>query len=514
MEIQTQSPALPAVLVVFIQFISSSPANAQVYVEADQLMKVIEAQQRQLEAQEAQIQRQKADLEALRQQVEELRRTRSPSPSMAPAPTAPLPRGNSEPVERVELDDLRDQIEAIHKAIPPGSLPPPRARGDPTLPEQADIEELISSTPTDWPGSIPVLGSPMRVKISGFAELDANYNLGAITSLAEFATSAIVTSDRTAAEGEDGKTNVSAQVSRLELKARTPWGGRQIENEIAMDFLRDSSVTEPLLRLRKAYGQVSDILFGGDLRFGLDWSTFTNLTASPNTLDYEGPNSLLFMLHPIARWIRVYHPTLTLEVGLDAPDQRVFQNAKEVSRWPDFVVAVISQTDRVNFQGSFILRDLRGSGEPQSAVSDTGWGINLSGVIDMPDRLAPDFASYSFSYGSGYGGLLNDAPPDAAYDFYNNRLEAIPTLAWYLAYQHWWSPCMYTVVTHGQVQQDNLDFQAGFSFRETQYSSINLTWTPTPHWLFGVEALYGTREDKDGAYGSVWRTQFTSRISF
>lgn len=136
MEIQTQSNALPAVLVVFIQFISSSPANAQVYVEADQLMKVIEAQQRQLEAQEAQIQRQKADLEALRQQVEELRRARPPqSPPTAPAPPAPLPRGNSvsvepvEPVEKVELDGLQDQIEAIHKAIPPGSLPPPRARG-------------------------------------------------------------------------------------------------------------------------------------------------------------------------------------------------------------------------------------------------------------------------------------------------------------------------------------------------------------------------------------------------
>ncbi|WP_444885493.1 DcaP family trimeric outer membrane transporter [Microbulbifer sp. PSTR4-B] len=520
MEIQTQSPALPAVLVVFIQIISSTPANAQVYVEADQLMKVIEAQQRQLEAQEAQIRQQKADLEALRQQVEELRRARSPENSpAAPVPAVPMPsvppsREYSEPVDGVALDDLRDQLELIRKDIPPGSLPPPRARGDPKHPEQTDIEEIISSVPTDWPGSIPVLGSRTRIKINGFAELDANYDTGAIVSPAEFTTSAIVTSNRTAAEGEDGQTNVSVQVSRLVLKSRTPWGGRLIENEFSMDFLRDPTVSEPLLRLRKAYGQVSDILLGGDLRLGLDWSTFSNLTASPNTLDYEGPNSLLALMRPVARWSRKYDPTLTLQVSLDGPTDRVFQNALEVSRWPDFVVAVISQTDRINFQGSFILRDLRGSGEPQSAVSDTGWGINLSGVIDMPGRLAPDFASYSFSYGYGYGSLLDDEPPDASYDFVNNRLEAIPTLGWYLAYQHWWSPCLYTVATYGLVHQDNLDFQPGSSFYQTQYSSINLTWTPTPHWLFGVEALYGTREDKDGAYGSVWRTQFTSRISF
>ncbi|GAA5442156.1 hypothetical protein Misp06_00323 [Microbulbifer sp. NBRC 101763] len=473
MEINTQSPALPAVIVFAIQALFAQSSIAQVYVEADQLLRVIEDQQRQLEEQEAQIQRQKAALDALRQQVEELRR-----------------------------------------AIPQDPSPPPRIKNHPPEISPSELEAAIAEAPTDWPGSIQVTGTELRIKIGGFAELDANYDTGAIVSPAEFTTSAIVTSDRTAAEGEDGQTNVSVQVSRLELETKMPWGGRQIKTETTMDFLRDTTIAEPILQLRKAYGQVSDILLGGDLLIGQDWSTFTNLNAWPNTLDYEGPNSMLSLRHPIVRWHRKYHPTLTLEVALEAPDERVFEGAVEVSRWPDAVVAVISQTDRFNFQGSFIVRDLRGSGEPQSAVSDTGWGVNLSGVIDMPGRLAPDFITYSLSFGAGYGGLLNDFPADASYDFYENRLEAIPTLAWYIGYQHWWSPCLYTVATYGLVQQDNFDFQPGFAFRETQYSSINLTWTPTPQWLFGVEALYGTREDKDGAYGSVWRTQFTSRISF
>ncbi|AWF80583.1 hypothetical protein BTJ40_07040 [Microbulbifer sp. A4B17] len=511
MEIQTHSPALPAVLVIFVKIISSSPANAQVYVEADQLMKVIEAQ-------EAQIQQQKADLEALQQQVEELRRARPPENSPAepvlvvPIPSAPPSGEYNEPMNGVAFDDFQDQLELILYDISPS----PRASGDPKHPEQTDIEGVISSVPTAWPGSIPVLGSRTRIKINGFTELDASYDTGAIVSPAEFRTSAIVTRDRTAAEGKDGKTNVTVQNSTLSFKARTPWGDRLIQNEFSMVALQGPTVSEPFLSLELeiAYGQVSDILLSGDLRLGLDWSTFSNLTAVPNTLDYEGPNSVITLIRPVARWNRKYDPTLTLQVSLDAPTDRVFQNALEVSRWPDFVVAVISQTDRINFQGSFILRDLRGSGEPQSAVSDTGWGINLSGVIDMPGKLAPDFASYSFSYGYGYGSLMDDRPPDASYDFVNNRLEAIPTFGWYLAYQHWWSPCLYTVATYGLVGQDNLDFQPGSSFHQTQFSSINLTWTPTSHWLFGLEALYGTREDKDGAYGSVWRAQFTSRISF
>ena len=34
------------------------------------------------------------------------------------------------------------------------------------------------------------------------------------------------------------------------------------------------------------------------------------------------------------------------------------------------------------------------------------------------------------------------------------------------------------------------------------------------HWLLGFESLWGKREDKDGADGTDFRTQFTSRFSF
>ena len=33
-------------------------------------------------------------------------------------------------------------------------------------------------------------------------------------------------------------------------------------------------------------------------------------------------------------------------------------------------------------------------------------------------------------------------------------------------------------------------------------------------WLVGIEGLWGEREDKDGADGTDFRTQFTTRFSF
>jgi hypothetical protein len=81
-------------------------------------------------------------------------------------------------------------------------------------------------------------------------------------------------------------------------------------------------------------------------------------------------------------------------------------------------------------------------------------------------------------------------------------------------YQHWWSPKLYSVASYGEVDQSTLSFQAPDAFKKTRYASANLSWTPLPQWLLGVEILYGSRKDKDGADGSDVRTQFTSRFSF
>ncbi|MCO1334499.1 DcaP family trimeric outer membrane transporter [Microbulbifer sp. OS29] len=515
MEINAQSPMIPAAVIGITQLLFAELSTAEVYVKADDLIRVIEAQQQQLEEQEAQIQRQKADLEALRKQVEKLHRARpSPSPPQAPPSQDPPPQSSEAPVNEQDLDELHHQIEQLRRDIPSNSLPPPRAKFDQAVSEQSDIEAVISSAATDWPGSIPLLGSAMKVKISGYADLDANYDTDALVSPAQFVPADIVTFDKTAAEGADGQTSFTVQTSRILFETKTPWNGREFKTIISMDFLQDPSVTTPNPRMRKAYGEVSNVLWGGSVLVGQDWTTFADLVAIPNTLDFQGPNSVIGLRHSMVRWHKQYGPQYHFKVAIEAPDSQIFEEALEVARWPDTVFVLVSETGQMHLQAGLVLRDLRASGDPDSAVSTTGWGFNLSGTFNMPGALSQDLLSYSVSFGEGYSGLLNDAPPDAAYDIYNNSLEALPTSAWYLGYQHWWTPCLYTVATYGRVRQKNYDFQPGISYKKTQYRSINLTWTPFPRWLVGIEALYGVRQDKNGDRGSLWRTQFTTRVTF
>jgi len=462
------SPIAAALLSVSLGMIAS-PGLAQQASDTERLLKVIEEQQRRLEAQERQLQEQKDALQVLRKQVEAVQDAQSAAPSA----TVAAPAG----------------------------------------PETPKLEKAVAAPREDWPGSIGLLGSDTRIAINGFVEFDGVHDSDAIVTPAAFVTQGIVTRDATAAQGADGQTNFSVQASRVGVETRTPVGDRQVRTFTSVDWFDQFATTKPNIRLREAYGEVSNALFGGDLLIGQTWSTYTNLYATPNVLDFQAPNALFGTRHPMIRWTKPVNPEMKLILAAEAPDLRVFEGADDASRWPDGVLALNWQTDAFNLQGSLLARDLRAS-TGDGTAEEFGWGASLQGRVSMPGALAQDFATFSLTYGEGFGGVLNDVPPDAAYDAITQELEAIQTLAWFVGYQHWWHPSLYSVVSYGLVDQDNLAFQGPTAYQKTQYATANFTWTPLPQWLFGIELMYGSREDNDGAKGEVYRTQVTSRFTF
>jgi len=502
--------AVLAALVLAAQGLAALPSLAQQPSDPERLLRIIEEQQRRLDAQAAQLAEQQKALEELRKEVRALQGGRPPA-ATPPTAAAPPPAATPPPTP------------APAPAPTPPAATPPRLTwptvitGEtpaPAYPGVEDAKTAAAAAAEAWPGSFGLEGIDTRVKLSGFVELDVVHDTNAIATPSAFVTQAIVTRDATAAQGADGQTSASVQATRFELETRTPFEDRRVRTYFTFDLFNDFTSTSPEFRLRQAYGEVSNILLGGDLLLGQDWSTFTNLYAVPNTLDFQGPNALFGTRHPLLRWTRTVGPGWTLKLAAEAPDLRIFEGASPASRWPDGVVALGWQNDAVNLQGGFVARDLRASGAGGGVVTDFGWGATLAGRLHMPGSLKQDFAVFSLTYGEGIGGLLNDTPPDASYDPATNRLKALPTLAWYVGYQHWWTPKFYSAASYGWITEDTQDFQAPTAYKKTQYVSANLTWTPFRQWLFGVEVLYGTREDKDGARGEVVRTVFTTRFSF
>lgn len=453
-----------------------APALAQEPQTSDaQLSETIAAQQRTLDTQAAMLAEQQRALEQLRKDLDTLR-------ASAPAP-----------------------------AQPTATKAPPSGAAFPGLTTSAEAAAAL-----EWPGSFAVPGTKSRLKIGGFAEFDAIYDNNAILTPTSFVTNSIVTRDATAVQGEDGQLAFSTQPSRFTVEWRLPLSSEQrVRAFLSLDFFGNSSSASMSVRVREAYGEVTNILFGGDLLLGQTWSAFRNTQAIPGTLDFQGPNANPGVRNAQARWTKKLGSSpLTLRIAAAAPDKRTFDNATALTGAPDGSAGLIWDSDGLNLQASVLVRHLRASPSDAPTLSAFGWGVSLAGRIYMPAVLENDFWTFQVTYGKGIGGVINDAPLDASYDEESDELRTLPAFAYSVGYQHWWTTSLYSVICYADVWQDTFAFQADTAYEHARYAALNLTFTPSPAWLFGVEGLYGSRKDKDGEDGWDARGQFTSRFSF
>jgi hypothetical protein len=449
--------------------------------EVQKLQGTIEEQQQQLDEQQEQLEAQEKRLQELRQQVDRL----ADGAATPKTPVAQKP-----------------------EATPSGGA----------LPRRTDIHtrRRDKAHPHDeWKGSFAVEKLNTRFKIGGFVQLDVLHDTDAISSEAQFITSTIPTRDATKAEGSDGQTNFSINPSRLYFETRTPLKKGRLTTFLSMDFFGDGLSTEPDPRLRQGYAELSNILFGGDLLVGQAWTTFADLEAFPNVLDFQGPCSFFGGLRqPMVRWTKGVADGLKLMVAVESPDNHIIEGADSLTAWPDGVLSLGWHRASVHLMGSFVARDLRASLDDGPTESAFGWGVGVSGKVWTPFVAEKDFFTFSFAYGEGIGSGLNDQPPDAVLDSSGAGLEVVPVFGWFASYEHWWSRQFYSTLVYGMLDVDNVGVQSPDSLDQTQYASANLVWAPTERWLFGGEGLWGRREDKDGMDGDVFRAQFTGRFTF
>lgn len=366
-----------------------------------------------------------------------------------------------------------------------------------------------------WKGSFGVEGTKTRLKTGGFAELDIIHDTDAIASKGQFITSTIHTGNNTnKSDGAEGQTSFSMNPTRLYLETRTPFEGGRVTTFVSMDFYGNSMGTAPDPRMRQAYGEATNILFGGDLMAGQAWTTFADLEAFPNVLDFQGPNSFFGTRQPLIRWTRSLSHRLKLMVAAETPGNHIIEGADSHTAWPDGVLSLIWDQAPIHLKGSFVARDLRGSLKNGVSQSTFGWGTSFSGKLGLPFLAKKDFMTFSATYGRGTGSNFNDQPSDAVFNTTGTSLDPIPVFGWFLSYEHWWSQHFNSTLVYGSLEADNRDVQLPNAFKASQYASGNVVWTPNTQWLIGIECLWGKREDKNNETGTDLRTQFTTRFSF
>ena len=395
---------------------------------------------------------------------------------------------------------------------------------------------VVAKLGTKAPAPLEIGGHEVRVGISGAVQVDVIHDFNAVGLTPgggverEFVTGNIPVGGQ-AAELTN-RTGFSPNQSRLSgwAETDTPWGPFKVYADV--NLFGSSTKTE--FQIYKAYGE------WGWLKAGLDYTIWLNQASIPDTLDFEGPNII-----PETRFTQA---SLKIPLQLDAKKRELFftvgvedapgeitlrglpakMSPVSTDQFPSVIGKLSYEPDWAQIELGGLYRRLRAEG-PGYDQSVNGWGVILSGSVDT---WKDDSVILGGMYGNALGAYIQDtaglgldaAPTSSA----NPSLKAIPAFGVWAAYQHWWAKSLRSTVTYGLVRLDS-DFDewpnpANASdqgtYKQTQYASMNLIWSPWPPFDVGLEYMFGHRTitDLTAVYGTTTgqnhRLQFTMRWNF
>lgn len=316
----------------------------------------------------------------------------------------------------------------------------------------------------------------------------------------------------------DQKLMMDATTSRVFLKSivNTRALGR-IVVFADMDF-RGGAQGSYTPRVRSAYVKA------GGFTFGRDVTTFCDLQAAPETIDYQGPNAYNFRFSTVARYeVDFARDHMTFGVAAELPDVSGTYNdnfARMHQRMPDFPAYLqVSWGDcresHIRASGvvrNMYMRNLR----TNKNTSLLGWGAQFSGRIKVARPLV---LFMNGVYGEGITPYIQDLT-GSGLDFTPDprnaeSLQTMPMWGWQAAAQINLSRRLHLAGGYSMVRVERKHGAfAENEYRQGQYIFGNLFCSVTPRFKVALEYLYGTHKNMSGAENHANRANLLVQYNF
>ncbi|MDH5196037.1 MAG: porin [Gemmatimonadota bacterium] len=325
--------------------------------------------------------------------------------------------------------------------------------------------------------------------------------------------------------GKDGHFFASVRQSRLGVRGYIPTGLGELKTIFEFELYgTGADAGQTTFRLRHAWGEL------GQIGAGQTSSPFMDPDVFPNSLEYWGPNGMVFFRNVQLRWTPMRGDG-TLMFALERPgasgDQGVYadrvelQNVKGRFPLPDLSAQYRRTGKWGHVQLAGIVRQIKWDDmlEDQYDLngSATGWGVNLSSNFKIKD----DVVRLQAVYGEGVQNYMNDAPVDIGIQSNPGNTarpiegKALPILGLVAFYDRTWSGKWSSTVGGSMIDINNSDGQAADAFHRGSYALVNLVHYPVPGVMMGAELQYGRRENKsDGWTSDDVRVQFSFKYNF
>ena len=367
-------------------------------------------------------------------------------------------------------------------------------------------------TAGSFPGSIKLPGTNTSFKVGGYVKFDIHWT--SVQGLGDSFSTTAIPLEGSAQDASDGHTRLLARQTRFNIQTRTPSDFGEIKTYIEGDF-EGGGGNETLsnssgLRLRHAYGTI------GNFKAGQTWSNFMILGAYPDTIDFFGPQGMIFVRQAQIHYTVPFEGGWKLELSAENP--------QSITRGPGSAAASFSGvgsnddqipdfTAKVTFAGSWGFASLAGlvgaldvnttvtGGVPPVDETEVIWGvhggarINTWGKDSVAGIVAYLDGANRYMLGAGLaagdiGGYIDLSVPGSP------DVETIEQLGAALSYEHWWSDNLRSTIAGGYSQIDFPDrIHPGVSFaglkESTASAHLNLMWSPASRVTLGIEYIFG-----------------------
>lgn len=325
----------------------------------------------------------------------------------------------------------------------------------------------------------------------------------------------------------DGKTFFGVRQSRMGVKSSTPTKYGELKTQFEFElFGTGVDAGQTTFRLRHAYGEL------GQFGAGQTWSAFMDIDVFPNSLEYWGPNGMVFFRNVQFRWMPLKgrnSVTLSLERPGASADQGRFADRIELSGirpkfdLPDFAGNVRFTRDWGYFQAAGMLRRIKWVDTVDDNFdldgSEVGAGINLTSNLKFSEK---DTGRFAFVFGQGIQNYMNDAPVDVGIELTPGGDPrrpitgvALPMYSIVAFLDHNWNKRFSTSIGYSMLNIDNSNGQSPDAFRRGHYGLANLLFYPVDKVMVGGEFQWGRRENfLDGFASDDFRVQFSFRYNF
>ncbi len=325
--------------------------------------------------------------------------------------------------------------------------------------------------------------------------------------------------------GRNGEWFQGVRQSRFGVRSFTPTDYGELRTIFEYElFGTGVDAGQTTFRLRHAWGEL------GQIGAGQTWSPFMDPDVFPNSIEYWGPNGMVFFRNVQFRWtpwsdgdsnfmIAAERPGASGDQG-DFADRIELQNIEGRFPAPDISSHFKYDDDWGHVQLAGIARYINWDDllEDQFDLADHdwGWGVNLSSNINLGEHVA----KLQVAYGEGIENYMNDAPVDVGIrtNFGNVRTpilgEALPVLGIVAFMDFNWSDHWTSSGGYSMLRITNSDGQADVAFHEGQYALANLLYYPVTNVMLGVEGQWGQRENINEFTFDQYRIQFSVRWNF